>query len=121
MSRKITKWVIGVSSVALFTGLLYVEGQLNLTNKAEANIENMGVPYDIRNNTQTSIKGQNTGFVGNEQDVNGLQNMSHDEKNQRETWINSLDWEKQEVTIVPKDTQPTQPTQTTKKLRTRRS
>jgi len=121
MSRKITKWVIGVSSVALFTGLLYVEGQLNLSGKAEANIDKKSVANDIRNMAQAPNKGPYTGFIGNDQDVNGLQNMSPDEKSQRETWISGLDWEKKELTIAPKDTGSTGPTQQQSRVRTRRS
>ncbi|WP_152396638.1 hypothetical protein [Paenibacillus guangzhouensis] len=38
MNRNATKWIIGVSSVALFTGLLYVEGEMNKKNN-EAGME----------------------------------------------------------------------------------
>jgi hypothetical protein len=119
MNRNATKWVIGVSSVALFTALLYAEGQLNIGSGAQANAEMKNASSDTGSNRQSSNNEDlYTGFINNEQDADSLQNMNSDEKGQRESWISSLDWGQKELTIVPRADQSTKHRSS---LRTRRS
>ncbi|MGZ9585175.1 hypothetical protein [Paenibacillus marinisediminis] len=119
MNRNITKWVIGVSSVALFTGLLYAEGQISGKNQTDTGLEARGISNGVNYNVHSnSSKDLLTGFFTDEQDISKLTNMNPEQQEQRESWISDLDWEQKELTITPRKVLSTEQRSP---LRTRRS
>lgn len=94
MSRQATKWMIGISSVALFTGILYAE-QTVLEHK-KVNTEN-GLAVN-----QFETFSDKEGFIHNEEELRRIQNMDESELRKRENWISGLDWGQNELTLQPR-------------------
>ncbi|MCU6712917.1 hypothetical protein M6D81_29865 [Paenibacillus sp. J5C_2022] len=121
MNRNTSKWVIGISSVALFTGLLYAEGQISgkYETETETVIETSDSSFGSNYNVQSyKSKDLFTGFLTDVQDLSRLKNMNSEEQGERESWISDLDWDQKELTIAPREDRSTeQPSP----LRTRRS
>jgi len=81
MGRQSTKWIIGLTSVALYTGLLYTEGVMDKGRQA---------------NATTHLSGASV----------GQQDQSTDFSNdggQDDSLSSQLDWSQQELTIPQRD------------------
>jgi len=81
MGRQSTKWIIGLTSVALYTGLLYTEGVVDKGRQANAATQSSG----------TSVEQQ-------DQSAN-----SSDDGGQDDSFSSQLDWNQQELTIPQRD------------------
>ncbi|MCJ8011582.1 hypothetical protein MUG84_07440 [Paenibacillus sp. KQZ6P-2] len=121
MARQTTKWIVGLSSIALFTGLLYVEGvtrdqaQYDSMGSINKQTMNVGNGVDPSNNEVQQDTNQKDSSNGEQQDTNQKDSSIGDQQSGK---ISGLNGDQSELSIPSGSYSPT-----TRRshLRTRRS
>lgn len=118
--QKWTKWVVGISSVAIFTTFLQLTNnptsETNLNETLLANnddIETQIVPNSVVDTPLSSVNGKKvTLFIHSREEMQQLQKLDPAAKSERERLLESLDWDNltdREITLPPRPPQVSQP------------
>lgn len=118
-NQKWTKWVVGISSVAVFTTFLQLtKNPTTGTNTNEALLANNdGIDTSILTNSSVTtplsyVSGKKVGiFIHTREEMQQLQKLDPTAKSERERLLESLDWDNLpggEITLPPQPTQVTQ-------------